>query len=59
MSDDSPVPSVGRWLLVMSVAMFLTACLEMRPFNIGTAVLLISAGLFAWAGIGIIRDKSS
>jgi hypothetical protein len=59
MNDDSPGPDVAYCLFFMSAGLFLSACLEIRPFNPGMVVLLISSIIFAWVGVGIIRHKSN
>ena len=59
MTNDSLSPIVAYYLFLISVGLFLSACLGMRPFNPGTVVLLISSIAFAWVGVGIIRQKSN
>ena len=58
MNNDSPSPDVSYYLFLISAGLFFSACLEIRPFNPGMIVLLISSIAFAWVGVGIIRHKS-
>jgi hypothetical protein len=59
MNNDSPGPAVAYYLFLISAGLFLSACLGMYPFNPGMVVLLVSSIVFAWVGVGIIRQKSN
>jgi len=59
MNNDAPGPDVAYCLFLISAGLLFSACLEMRPFNPGMVVLLISSIAFAWVGVGIIRHKSN